>query len=150
MSLFFHALTNPGTRYALRWNCLLRGITCCQQKQPFFRGSKIRSAIHNFRPSDFADRGNYVQAKRWQGNVGREAIQSFVGALAGKHATKGVFITTSGFNSNATAYAQNLPQKIILIDGKRLAELMIEHGIGVSEEHAYRTKKIDSDYFDEG
>lgn len=91
----------------------------------------------------------YVQAKRWQGNVGREAIQNFVGALAGKRATKGVFITTSAFNSNAIAYAENVPQKIILIDGKRLAELMIEHGIGVSEEHAYRIKKIDSDYFDE-
>ncbi len=91
----------------------------------------------------------YVQAKRWKGNVGREAIQSFVGALAGKRASKGVFITTSAFNSNAASYADNLPQKIILIDGQRLAELMIEHSIGVAEEHAYKIKKIDSDYFDE-
>jgi restriction system protein len=91
----------------------------------------------------------YIQAKRWKANVGRQEIQSFVGALAGKKANKGVFITTSAFNSNATEYAGGLHQKVILIDGRRLAELMIEHNIGVAEEHAYRIKKIDSDYFDE-
>jgi restriction system protein len=91
----------------------------------------------------------YVQAKRWKGNVGRQEIQSFVGALAGKKASRGVFITTSEFNDNATDYADGLHQKVILIDGRRLAELMIEHNIGVAEEHAYRIKKIDSDYFDE-
>jgi restriction system protein len=91
----------------------------------------------------------YIQAKRWKSNVGRQEIQSFVGALAGKKANKGVFITTSGFNDNANAYASGLHQKVILIDGRRLAELMIEHGIGVAEEHAYSVKKIDSDYFEE-
>jgi restriction system protein len=91
----------------------------------------------------------YVQAKRWKGNVGRQEIQSFVGALAGKKASKGVFITTSEFNGNATDYAEGLHQKVILIDGRRLAELMIEHNIGVAEEHAYRIKKVDSDYFEE-
>lgn len=91
----------------------------------------------------------YLQAKRWKGNVGRQEIQSFVGALAGKKANKGVFITTSEFNGNAMEYAAGLHQKVILIDGLRLAELMIEHNIGVAEEHAYRVKKIDSDYFDE-
>lgn len=91
----------------------------------------------------------YIQAKRWKSNVGRPEIQSFVGALAGKKATKGVFITTSAFHENATGYAEGLHQKVILIDGRRLAELMIEHNIGVAEEHAYRIKKIDSDYFDE-
>jgi len=91
----------------------------------------------------------YIQAKRWKSNVGRQEIQSFVGALAGKKAAKGVFITTSGFHDNATVYAAGLHQKVILIDGRRLAELMIEHGIGVSEEHAYSVKKVDSDYFDE-
>lgn len=91
----------------------------------------------------------YIQAKRWKASVGRPEIQSFVGALAGKKATKGIFITTSQFHDNATDYADGLHQKIILIDGHRLAELMIEHGIGVSEEHAYSVKKIDSDYFDE-
>jgi restriction system protein len=91
----------------------------------------------------------YIQAKRWKSNVGRPEIQSFVGALAGKKANKGVFITTSSFHENASDYAAGLHQKVILIDGRRLAELMIEHGIGVSEEHAYSVKKIDSDYFDE-
>jgi len=92
----------------------------------------------------------YVQAKRWKGNVGRPEIQNFVGALAGKKAAKGIFITTSAFHDNAREYGAGLHQKIILIAGRRLAELMIEHGIGVSEEHAYSVKKIDSDYFDEG
>jgi restriction system protein len=92
----------------------------------------------------------YVQAKRWKANVGRQEIQNFVGALAGKKASKGVFITTSDFHDNAAVYASGLHQKVILIDGRRLAELMIEHGIGVAEEHAYSVKKIDSDYFDEG
>ncbi len=91
----------------------------------------------------------YIQAKRWKSNVGRPEIQNFVGALAGKKASKGVFITTSAFHDNARDYAAGLHQKVILIDGRRLAELMIEHGIGVAEEHAYHVKKIDSDYFDE-
>lgn len=91
----------------------------------------------------------YVQAKRWKSNVGRPEIQNFVGALAGKKAAKGVFITTSAFHDNAREYAAGLHQKVILIDGQRLAELMIEHGIGVAEEHAYHVKKIDSDYFEE-
>ncbi|WP_042725784.1 restriction endonuclease [Chthoniobacter flavus] len=91
----------------------------------------------------------YVQAKRWKQNVGRPEIQNFVGALAGKKASKGVFITTSGFHDNAKDYAAGLHQKVILVDGRRLAELMIEHGIGVAEEHAYHVKKIDSDYFED-
>jgi restriction system protein len=91
----------------------------------------------------------YIQAKRWKANVGRPEIQSFVGALAGKKASKGIFITTSEFHDNAIDYAAGLHNKIILIDGRRLAELMIEHGIGVAEEHAYSVKKIDSDYFEE-
>jgi restriction system protein len=91
----------------------------------------------------------YIQAKRWKHNVGRPEIQSFVGALAGKKANKGIFITTSAFHDNASDYATGLHQKVILIDGRRLAELMIEHNIGVAEEHAYRVKKIDTDYFEE-
>ncbi|MEY2479336.1 MAG: restriction system protein [Verrucomicrobiota bacterium] len=91
----------------------------------------------------------YIQAKRWKNNVGRPEIQNFVGALAGKKANKGIFITTSAFHDNATNYAEGLNHKVVLIDGRRLAELMIEHGVGVSEEHAYSIKKIDSDYFDE-
>ena len=91
----------------------------------------------------------YIQAKRWKSNVGRPEIQSFVGALAGKKATKGIFITTSSFHENASDYVAGLHQKVILIDGRRLAEPMIEHGIGVAQEHAYHIKKIDSDYFEE-
>src|SRR5713101_951139 len=91
----------------------------------------------------------YIQAKRWKTNVGRPEIQSFVGALAGKKANKGIFITTSSFHDNASDYAAGLHNKVILIDGRRLAELMIEHGIGVAEEHAYHVKKIDSNYFEE-
>lgn len=89
----------------------------------------------------------YVQAKRWKSNVGRPEIQSFVGALAGKKATKGIFITTSDFHGNAREYASGLHQKVILIDGGRLSGLMIEHNIGVTEEQVYRLKRIDSDYF---
>jgi restriction system protein len=91
----------------------------------------------------------YVQAKRCKTAVGRPDIQHFIGALAGKEASKGVFITTSAFHENARDYAAALHQKVILIDGRRLAELMIEHDIGVAEEHSYSVKKIDSDYFDE-
>jgi restriction system protein len=90
----------------------------------------------------------YVQAKRWQNTVGRKEIQSFVGALAGKQASKGVFITTSDFNQNAVEYAGMLSQKVILIDGKRLADLMIEYQIGVSAIRTITLKRIDSDYFE--
>ncbi len=91
----------------------------------------------------------YIQAKRWQSSVGRPEIQNFVGALAGQHAHKGIFITTSEFSSGAVEYVKNLPQRVILVDGERLAELMIEHNIGVSPFYAYEIKRIDSDYFEE-
>jgi restriction system protein len=91
----------------------------------------------------------YVQAKRWQNTIGRKEIQSFVGALAGKQANKGIFITTSDFNRNATEYAHKVTQKIILIDGKRLADLMIEYEIGVSSIRTIKLKRLDSDYFED-
>lgn len=91
----------------------------------------------------------YVQAKRWQNPVGRPEIQNFVGALAGRHAQKGIFITTSEFSTGARDYVKNLPQRVILIDGQRLAELMIEHNIGVARAYAYEIKRVDSDYFEE-
>jgi restriction system protein len=91
----------------------------------------------------------YVQAKRWQGPVGRPDIQSFVGALAMKNATKGVFITTSKFQDSAQECARIVPQKVILIDGQRLAELMIEYNIGVSTVQTLAIKRVDSDYFEE-
>jgi restriction system protein len=91
----------------------------------------------------------YVQAKRWKDQVGRKEIQSFVGALAGKQANKGVFITTSNFSIHANDYAQSVSQKVILINGTRLAELMIEHNVGVSTDRNIQIKRIDSDYFEE-
>lgn len=91
----------------------------------------------------------YVQAKRWQSVVGRKEIQSFVGALAGQQATKGVFITTSDFTQNAIVFAKNVGQKVILIGGERLADLMIEHDIGVSKVRTIDIKRIDTDYFEE-
>jgi restriction system protein len=91
----------------------------------------------------------YIQAKRWEGTVGRPEIQKFMGALAGNRAKKGVFITTSSFSSDAVTYAASIDTKIVLIDGKQLAELMIEHDVGVSLQAAYTVKRLDADYFSE-
>ncbi|MES2922294.1 MAG: restriction endonuclease [Verrucomicrobiota bacterium] len=91
----------------------------------------------------------YVQAKRWKSTVGRPDVQGFVGALAGKQAQKGVFITTSNFTGDAIQFARGLSQKVILIDGVRLADLMIEHNIGVSTTRTIALKRIDTDYFEE-
>ncbi|MEX1039648.1 MAG: restriction endonuclease [Pirellulaceae bacterium] len=91
----------------------------------------------------------YVQAKRWKDGVGRKEIQAFVGALAGKQATKGVFITTSSFRETAVEYARAVAQKIVLIDGATLGQLMIEYDIGVSHDQTFIVKKVDFDYFDE-
>ncbi len=90
----------------------------------------------------------YIQAKRWERSVGRPEIQSFVGALAGQKARKGVFITTSDFSESARKYAKSLENKVVLIDGSQLAHFMIEHDIGVSTVSTYKIKKIDSDYFE--
>ena len=91
----------------------------------------------------------YIQAKRWEGTVGRPEIQKFAGALQGQHARKGVFITTSFFTKEAREYASMIESKIILIDGEQLAKLMAEHNVGVSTVGMYEVKKLDSDYFDE-
>ncbi|MDZ4180442.1 MAG: restriction endonuclease, partial [Coriobacteriia bacterium] len=74
----------------------------------------------------------YLQAKRWEGVVGRPEIQKFVGALTGQRARKGVFITTSSFTKNAEDYVSRIEMKIVLIDGETLAQMMIEHNVGVS------------------
>ena len=89
----------------------------------------------------------YIQAKRWKDGVGRPEIQKFVGALIGKHAKKGIFITTSRFSDDAIKYATGLDAKVILIDGKKLADLMIDYNVGVTEVTSYQLKRIDSDYF---
>ena len=88
----------------------------------------------------------YVQAKRWSNNIQRQDLQSFVGALAGINASKGVFITTSDFTNGAKAYAEN--QQIVLINGKSLTKYMIEYNVGVQINYSYDIKKIDNDYFD--
>ncbi len=89
----------------------------------------------------------FVQAKRWQGSVGREAVQAFYGALAGQRANKGVLITTSSFTPHAVEFARSI-ERIVLIDGARLTDLMMEYGVGVSH-RTVRIPKIDSDYFEE-
>jgi restriction system protein len=89
----------------------------------------------------------YIQAKRWESAVGRPEIQKFVGALMGKRARKGIFITTSSFSPEAISYASTIDFKVVLIDGKRLAEFMIDYDIGVSGLYSYQIKRIDSDYF---
>ena len=92
----------------------------------------------------------YIQAKRWDlGNsVGRPEIQKFVGALAGAGASKGLFITTAGFSKEAYAYADKQhTTKVVLVDGKTLANLMIEHNLGVSTQIVYELKRVDTDYF---
>lgn len=91
----------------------------------------------------------YIQAKRWQGTVGRPEIQKFVGALSGQRAKKGVFISTSRFTAEATEYVSLIETKVVLIDGEKLASLMMDFDVGVSTQATYVIKKIDSDYFEE-
>lgn len=89
----------------------------------------------------------YIQAKRWEGTVGRPEIQKFAGALQGQRARKGVFITTSAFTRDAEDYASRLDSKIILIDGVRLADFMMDFDVGVTPFAVYELKRIDADYF---
>ena len=91
----------------------------------------------------------YLQAKRWEGTVGRPEIQKFAGALQGQRAKKGIFLTTSGFSAEAIQYASIIDSRIVLIDGETLAGLMIDAGIGVSKVATYDVKRLDSDYFEE-
>jgi len=89
----------------------------------------------------------YVQAKRWQNSVGRPDVQGFYGALRGQRANKGVFITTSAFTAQAIDFAGSI-EGLVLVDGQRLAALLIEHGVGVAN-RAVSVPKLDSDYFEE-
>ena len=93
----------------------------------------------------------YVQAKRYTpgSSVGRPEIQAFTGSLVGLGASKGVFVTTSTFSSQAIEFASRIPQRVILIDGKRLTELMIEHGVGVRSSRVIEFKRLDEDFFSE-
>jgi restriction system protein len=90
----------------------------------------------------------YIQAKRWEGSVGRPVIQGFVGALAGVGASKGVIMTTSTFAQPAQEYVKTLTdRRIILVDGKRMSELMVKHGIGVSTKQTFVIQRMDEDFF---
>jgi restriction system protein len=91
----------------------------------------------------------YIQAKRWRDSVGRPELQRFVGALDGKRAQKGVFITTSSFTNEAREYISNVQKKIVLIDGQMLVDFMIEYNVGVSTTMTYQIKKVEYDYFAE-
>ncbi|WP_026139373.1 restriction endonuclease [Leucobacter salsicius] len=92
----------------------------------------------------------YIQAKRYKegNNVGREAIQAFVGALHGFGATRGVFLTTSSFTHGAVSYAEKIPSRIVLIDGTRLVDLMITYRVGVQEKQRFSAVEVDEDYFE--
>ncbi len=89
----------------------------------------------------------YIQAKRWEGTVGRPIVQGFAGSLEGQRARKGVLITTSQFSNDAKEYVNRIEKKIVLIDGEQLAQYMIDFGVGVAEVQTYVVKKVDGDYF---
>ncbi len=89
----------------------------------------------------------YIQAKKWDGTVGRPEIQKFAGALQGQRARKGIFITTSDFSKDAYDYVAKIDSKIVLIDGQQFSQFMIDHNLGVTSVANYEIKRIDSDYF---
>jgi restriction system protein len=91
----------------------------------------------------------YLQAKRWEGSVGRPVVQGFAGSLEGQRARKGVFITTSKFSQDAHEYVRRIEKRIVLIDGEQLTNLMIDHGVGVADVAVYSVRRVDEDYFDE-
>ena len=91
----------------------------------------------------------YIQAKRWEGNVGEPPVRDFVGALDGKGVQEGIFITTSDFNPAAKEFAERSSKRVILINGSQLAWYMIDHNVGVSTVETYEIKRVDSDYFAE-
>jgi restriction system protein len=91
----------------------------------------------------------YLQAKRWEGPVSRPTVQAFAGSLQGHRARKGVFITTSKFTRDAQEFVERIESRIVLIDGEQLAELMIDHGVGVSDVVVYPVKRVNEDYFEE-
>jgi len=91
----------------------------------------------------------YIQAKRWQGPVGRPVVQGFAGSLEGFRARKGVLITTSTFTPDARGYVDRIEKRIVLLDGSTLARLMLEHGVGVTRARTYVISRVDTDYFDQ-
>lgn len=90
----------------------------------------------------------HIQAKRWRDTVGRPTVQAFAGSLEGHRARKGVLITTSQFSQEARDYINRIEKRIVLVDGEQLAQLMMDHNIGVSQVASYTIKKMDQDYFE--
>lgn len=90
-----------------------------------------------------------IQAKRWEGTVGRPVVQAFAGSMEGFRARKGVLITTATFSKEAEDYITRIERKIVLVDGQRMAELMIAHNVGVTVMQTYEIKRVDSDFFTE-
>ncbi len=91
-----------------------------------------------------------IQAKRWDGSVGRPVIQGFVGSMDYIRATKGVILTTSQFTKDALDFVERIEgKKVVLIDGPQLASLMIEHNVGVNPTKLYELKEVSNDFFDE-
>lgn len=93
----------------------------------------------------------YIQAKRYQrdAKIGIHFIRDFIGALQGYKATKGVFLTTASFTKEAVDFISKVQSRVVLIDGQKLANLMIDYGIGVSTRMIYQIKQLDTDYFGE-
>jgi restriction system protein len=92
----------------------------------------------------------YIQAKRWEGTVGRPQVQGFAGSLEGFKATKGVMITTSKFSADAYDYVGRIGKKIVLIDGEQLGQFMVDYSVGVTDVATYVVKRVDVDYFEDG
>jgi len=88
-----------------------------------------------------------IQAKRWKATVGRPEVQAFAGSMEGYRSKKGVLITTSSFSKDAEEYVKHIERKIVLLDGTKLAQFMIDCGIGVSVANTYVVKRLDHDYF---
>ena len=91
----------------------------------------------------------YIQAKRWEGTVGRPVVQGFTGSLEGFRARRGILMTTSKFSKEAWEYVEQIEKRIVLIDGEVMAQLMVDYNVGVTEIARYTVKKADSDYFEE-
>jgi restriction system protein len=91
----------------------------------------------------------YIQAKRWENPVGQPVVQGFAGSLEGYRARKGVFLTTSSFTRDAMDYVDRIEKQIVLIDGEYLAQLLIDHDVGVATVDTYQIKRIDTDFFEE-
>ena len=90
----------------------------------------------------------YIQAKRWDNPIGRPTVQAFAGSLQGHRARKGVFITTSTFTKEARDFVNRINTSVVLIDGQELAQLMIDHNVGVSTVASYEVKRVDGEYFE--